>query len=116
MKVASYLETPEEVVQMEGAKGVRVRWVISDKDGAPNFAMRHFTVEPGGHTPKHSHPYEHEVYILEGEGEIFDGTGYRPFKAGDVIFVAPNEEHQFRNTGTQPLRFLCLIPLPNRCC
>ncbi len=116
MKVASYLDTPEEVVQMEGAKGVRVRWVIGNQDGAPNFAMRHFVIEPGGHTPAHSHPYEHEVFILEGEGEVLDGDTYRPIKAGDVVFVAPNEFHQFRNTGTAPLRFLCLIPIQQRCC
>ena len=116
MKVASYLETPEEEVRVEGAKGVKVRWVISEEDGAPNFAMRHFVIEPGGYTPKHRHPYEHEVFILEGEGEVLDGDRYRPFRAGDVIYVAPDELHQFRNTGQQPLRMLCLIPIQQRCC
>jgi len=33
------------------------------------------------------------------------------FEAGDVVFVPPDELHQFRNTGDGELRFLCLIPL-----
>jgi len=28
-----------------------------------------------------------------------------------VVFVAPNEDHCFINTGSGPLRFICVIPL-----
>jgi mannose-6-phosphate isomerase-like protein (cupin superfamily) len=31
-----------------------------------------------------------------------------------AVFVPPNEVHQFRNTGSGPLKFLCLIPHPLR--
>ena len=33
-----------------------------------------------------------------------------PLAAGDVVLVKPNEVHQFRNSGEQPMKFLCLIP------
>jgi quercetin dioxygenase-like cupin family protein len=95
---------------MPGAVGCKVRWLVSQDDGAPNFAMRQFEVAPGGHTPKHSHPYEHEVYILEGEGVAVEGDHEHPLRAGDVIFVRPGEIHQFRNDGQAPLKFLCLVP------
>jgi quercetin dioxygenase-like cupin family protein len=95
---------------MEGAAGCRVRWLIGEGDKAPNFAMREFEVAPGGHTPKHFHDYEHEVYVLAGKGAVIDGDKERPLAAGDVVFVAPNDVHQFRNTGTEMMRFLCLIP------
>jgi quercetin dioxygenase-like cupin family protein len=72
--------------------------------------MREFEVSPGGHTPRHFHDYEHEVYVLAGAGTIVDGDNERPLAAGDVVFVAPNDVHQFRNTGKEPMRFLCLIP------
>ena len=52
---------------MEGAAGCRVRWLIGEGDNAPNFAMRKFEVAPGGHTPRHFHDYEHEVYVLAGK-------------------------------------------------
>jgi len=28
-----------------------------------------------------------------------------------VVFVPPNEHHCFVNNGTEPLRFICVIPL-----
>ena len=48
--------------------------------------------------------------MVAGHGTIVDGEIERPLGAGDVVFVAPNDVHQFRNTGTEPMRFLCLIP------
>ncbi len=72
--------------------------------------MRQFEVAPGGYTPRHSHDYEHEVFVLEGNGVVFEGDKQHKLSAGDVVFVQPNEVHQFRNTGQQPLKFLCLIP------
>lgn len=110
MKVNHYESVASNPVEMEGASGCSVRWLLGEKDGTPTFAMRQFTVDAGGYTPKHSHPYEHEVFVLEGEGTVFEDDQARPLKSGDVVFVAPNEIHQFRNTGNQPLKFLCLIP------
>ena len=110
MQVKHHSEVPANEVTMEGAAGCRVRWLIGDADRAPNFAMREFEVAPGGHTPKHFHDYEHEVFVLAGNGVVVDGEEERPLAAGDVIFVEANDVHQFRNTGSEPMRFLCLIP------
>jgi quercetin dioxygenase-like cupin family protein len=95
---------------MEGAAGCTVRWLVGKNENAPNFAMRQFEVAPGGHTPKHFHDYEHEVYVLEGEGVVLEGDTPHPLAAGDVVYVVPNEPHQFQNTGSTPLKFLCLVP------
>ena len=110
MKIQHYEKTEQQPVNMEGSQGCQVRWLIGNKDHAPNFAMRQFEVAPGGHTPKHSHPYEHEVFVLEGEGVILEGDREHRLTAGDVIYVKPDEVHQFRNHGPQPLKFLCLVP------
>lgn len=110
MKVHSYEQVPQQPVEMEGSRGCQVRWLLGEKDGTPNFAMRQFEVAPGGHTPRHQHPYEHEVFVLEGEGAVVEGDLSHPLKAGDVVFVKPDEVHQFRNTGAAPLKFLCLVP------
>jgi len=110
MKVTPERNVEERAVDMPGASGCRVRWLIGEADSAPNFAMRRFAVEPGGFTPHHSHPYEHEIYVLRGEGEVLEGDQPHPLRAGDVVYVAPNDVHQFRNTGDAPLEFLCLIP------
>lgn len=110
MKVKAYQEVESAPVDMEGAVDCSVRWLVGEADGAPNFAMRQFEVAAGGHTPKHHHPYEHEVFVLEGEGVVLEGDEEHPLKAGDVVFVAPDEVHQFRNTSDAPLKFLCLVP------
>jgi quercetin dioxygenase-like cupin family protein len=115
MIVRGYQQVEREPVKMDGATGVHVRWLIGDREGARNFAMRHFEIEPGGHTPRHHHPYEHEVYILDGEGVVLEGETEHPFRAGDSIYVPADEVHQFQNTGDRPVRFLCMIPSQNKC-
>ena len=110
MNVNHYENIEEKPVDMDGAHGCKVRWLVSESDGAPNFAMRQFEVAPGGYTPRHSHPYEHEVYVLDGEGVVFESDVQHRLKTGDVVFVKPNEIHQFRNTGQSPMKFLCMVP------
>lgn len=96
------------------ARGVRVRWLITEETGAPTFAMRQFLVEPGGSTPRHAHGWEHEAFILSGHGVVLGEEGEKEIEAGDVVFVPPDEEHQFLNTGEEELKFLCLIPLQKK--
>ena len=94
----------------QGAEGTTIRWLIAKDDGAPNFAMRLFEVAPKGYTPRHQHPWEHEVFILSGRGVIRTAEGDLPVGPGTAVLVEPNDDHQFRNTGDEPLRMLCLIP------
>jgi quercetin dioxygenase-like cupin family protein len=110
MKVFHYNEVEAEEAKEEGASKLKVRWLITKDIGAPNFAMRLFEMEPGGHSPLHNHPWEHEVFILEGEGVVLGAGEERKFRAGDVVFVLPNEKHQFRNDGNKTVKFLCLVP------
>src|SRR5580700_6913608 len=110
MKINNYERVEAQPVQMEGAAGCHVRWLVDERDGAPTFAMREFEVAPGGYTPRHFHDYEHEVFVLEGAGIVMEGAVEHPLRAGDVVLVKPNEIHQFRNTGDRPLKFLCFIP------
>ena len=107
-----YTDVEDEFVELEGAQGVTVRWLLTDAQGARNFHMRRFTVAPGGCTPRHAHGFEHEVYVLEGKGELWDGPAgqWRPLKPGDVVLAPADEEHQFRAADDEGLVFLCLIP------
>jgi quercetin dioxygenase-like cupin family protein len=108
MNVKRSLEVSAEPV--EGVPGVTVRWLWAARDGAPTFALRLFEVEPGAATPYHSHAHEHEVYILSGQALVRGKSGGQSLGSGDTVLVLPNEEHQFVNTGLEPLRFLCAIP------
>jgi len=114
MKVVHYEQLEAAPVSMQGASGCSMRCLIGPDDAAPSFTMRQFEVVPGGHTPRHRHPYEHEVFVLDGTGVVLEGDHQHALRPGSVVFVPPDQEHQFRNTGSAPLRFLCLIPNPVR--
>jgi quercetin dioxygenase-like cupin family protein len=90
--------------------GVTMRVVIGPEEGAPYFNMRVFEVQPGHSTPHHSHWWEHEVFVLSGQGLVKTDQGDRPIRDGSTIFVPGGDLHQFRNTGDDALRFICLVP------
>lgn len=104
-------------VDAAGARGVSIRWLIAAHDeGAETFVMRQFEIGPGGWTPRHSHPWEHEVYVLAGGGAVVTPAGEeQALRPGDVVLVPPAEVHQFRADPGQALRFLCLIPARQPC-
>ena len=109
-KVVHYSQVAVDKVKEAGAEGLTIRWLITKDDGAKNFAMRFFEVARGGHTPRHSHDWEHEVYVLDGEGVVFCEGVEKKIEPGYVVFVPANTEHFFRNTGNDKMHFLCLIP------
>ena len=109
MKVSKYLD--KEPTQE--LPGVLKREVINAGDGAPNFCMRVFEVAPGSSTPSHSHPWEHEVYVLDGRGLAVNQQGETPIRRDSVVFVPPDERHCFINNGNETLRFICVIPFVN---
>ena len=94
----------------EEVPGVDMRVVIGARENAPNFVMRVFDVKPGASTPLHSHGWEHEVYILSGEGVVHSEAGETQLRTGSVVYVEPEERHSFSNVGDEPLRFICVIP------
>ncbi len=110
-KVCHYSEVPAEVVG-DTAQGASIRWLIDDAhDGAPVYALRMVEIAPGGHSPHHSHPYEHENFVVEGSGKVLiDGTWHK-LVPGDVVMVPPGADHVYENAGNAVFRFLCGIPV-----
>jgi len=115
MRLKQIDEQPSAPVGLDGARSVSLRMMIGPEDGANRFHMRHFTVEPKGHTPRHRHDYEHEVLILRGTATVVSEDGEHSAGPRTTVFVPANEEHQFRNEGDDPLEFICLIPAPESC-
>ncbi len=115
MLIRNAQEVQGKPVEMDGASAVTMRMMVGRADGAPNFAMRHFTVAPGGHTPRHSHDYEHEIYVVEGAGRVEQDGEFRDLRAGDVVYVKANATHQFVNPGPAQFKFLCMVPVTFDC-
>ena len=110
-KVVHYTEVPAQVFG-DTAPGTSIRWLIDDdRDGAPVYSLRMIEIAPGGNSPHHSHPYEHENFIVQGKGRLRIVDTWYDLKEGDVAFVPAGIVHQYVNAGDIPLKFLCGIPV-----
>jgi len=88
-------------------KGVTVRYLLHAGVGAKRIQLRLFAIEPGGYTPIERHEHEHEVYILRGRLLLKGEDKEISVGAGDAVFIASMELHQFSNFGQETAEFLC---------
>lgn len=91
--------------------GVTVRWLVSELEEGPGFALRLYEMKPGATTTAQSHYWEHEVFVLAGRGVVAGEEGEIPLGEGDVVYVPPAERHRFVNRGDEVLRFLMVLPI-----
>ncbi len=110
MKILNYNDITPVRIDNEFARSVEGRVLIGKSDGADHFCMRIFELAPGGHTPRHTHEWEHEVFVHSGSGEVLCSDEWKPVSAGTALFIQGNELHQFRNSGKESFVFVCLIP------
>ncbi|MBN1672747.1 MAG: cupin domain-containing protein [Kiritimatiellae bacterium] len=112
MKVMSLHSIEKIPVDMPGAQHVEKQLAISVADGSPHFSFRVFHIGPDGHTPYHTHPFEHLNYVIEGRGVIVAETGEtHTIAQGDFALVRPGERHQYKNTASDaPLVLICAVP------
>ncbi len=111
MHVVALEQVKKTRPDMEGAEGVYKQIPISKENGTPTFSFRVFTVEPGGHTPLHNHPFEHLNYVIEGNGVVIAEDRERELKKGDFVLVLPGETHQYRNISVNsPMLTICAVP------
>ncbi len=73
------------------------------------FELRYFELAPGGRTARERHQHAHAVVVLRGAGEVRLGEVVATLAPGDLVRVAPAEPHQFRNPGSEPFGFLCVV-------
>jgi quercetin dioxygenase-like cupin family protein len=112
MKITSLDKVEKVRMDMEGAKDAFKQVPIAKADGTPSFSVRVFTIEPGGHTPYHTHPFEHINYVIDGQGALVTEAGEeRPVQKGSFVLVLPNEKHQYKNMlPDRPLVIICAVP------
>jgi quercetin dioxygenase-like cupin family protein len=107
--IARHFLDVQEVTTLKGATGVSKRTLLGKEESAPNFYLRRFRVEAGGNTPRHSHPWEHEIYVLSGEGSVMAAGEHSALGEGTAVLIPSGEEHQI-TAGALPLEFICVIP------
>ena len=109
-KAIHYSKIKSDKVAESGAEKTEVRYLITKDDGAEHFAMRLFEMAPGGHSPLHSHRWEHEVFVLEGLCKVVCGNETVEVEPGYTVFIPPEITHNFSNESSKVVKFLCLVP------
>ena len=87
-------------------------WGAFEGDTSANGAMRvsKGTIKPGEWPhPPHQHDAEEIIHILSGEGTWFLNGEELPATAGDMVFIASQDPHTLKNTGTEPVEFLVIF-------
>ncbi len=98
-----------EAKAVAAGKDTTIQVLISAQEG-PNFALRKFSMQPGGGMPRHTNTVEHEQYVLRGQARIGIGEESYEVRQGDVVFIPEGAIHYYENTGSEPFEFLCIIP------
>ena len=61
-------------------------------------------IDPHSEIPLHFHSESEEIiFVYGGQGKAFVGDEVADLKPGTVIYLPPNVEHRFVNTGDEPL-------------
>ncbi|MCP4566155.1 MAG: cupin domain-containing protein [FCB group bacterium] len=83
---------------------------IGPEQGWENHILRVFTLGVDGHTPKHSHDWEHVNYVISGTGQVeIDGRAHQ-LTTGSFAVVPPNARHQYSNGGKEDFVMICIVP------
>jgi len=98
---------PKEVVS--AGTGTTRQVLIGPHEG-PNFALRKFSMEPGGGMPLHTNTVEHEQYVLRGRARVVIGQAVMEVEKDDVVFIPGGVPHSYEALGDEPFEFLCIVP------
>ena len=95
------------------APAVRVVHPVNPNAPAKNMGLVMFYIPPHAVLEPGSHETEETYVILEGEGTMTFGSGPRPVKRGDFVYLPPWCLHGIENTGTETLVVLICTSPPN---
>jgi quercetin dioxygenase-like cupin family protein len=110
MMIGDEKEVIASAIQSHEAKNAAMKVLISPREGWEEYVMRIVELGEGGYSPAHAHPWPHINYVLAGEGVLqMDGRD-TPVGPGAYAYVPAGTPHQYRNTGKEPLRFICIVP------
>lgn len=99
------------LIEEDGAKGVSLQWLSQDNlEKSPKFCMRKVFIEKNGCTPGRQTSWEHQIYILAGDGKLIEKTKERHVSAGDIIIIKENIFFKLENVGYETLVYLDIVP------
>ena len=95
--------------QVAAGSATHTQVLIGAEDGAPNFAMRRFTMGKDGGMPRHTNTVEHEQYVLRGRARVGIGDEVHEVGPDDVLYIPAAAPH-FYEVIEPPFEFICVVP------
>ena len=105
-----YVVSVADTKELTTPHGKRLKWLLTKEIGAPNFEMRYFEIPESAEYSEGAHPWEHEIFVVKGEGILRSGGEERVIKPGDAVFIPSDETHGFQNPWEEALGLICVIP------
>ncbi len=102
-RIANTINSPE-------VNNAAMKVLIGAREGWSDHVMRIVELAPDGYSPRHTHPWPHINYMLDGKGVLFLDGEEHPVEAGSFAYVPADADHQFRNSGKENFRFICIVP------
>ncbi len=73
------------------------------------YSLAHAVVPVGQTSIPHSLTTSEVYYILSGTGEMHIADEVQTVEPGDAIYIPPNARQFIRNSGPEPLVFICMV-------
>ncbi|MHA1887548.1 MAG: cupin domain-containing protein [Promethearchaeota archaeon] len=109
MIVKSLDDIPQEPVTMFSSTETKIQWLRRPEEST-HFMLRRFVIGSKGQIGIHSHPEEHQMFILKGPIELLNGEGKKTaVNSREFVYMPPNELHGYINPNDYEVEFLCGI-------
>ncbi|MGP1387098.1 MAG: cupin domain-containing protein [Thainema sp.] len=73
------------------------------------YSLAHAVVPIGQTSVPHSLTTSEVYYILSGTGEMHIADEVQTVEPGDAVYIPPNARQFIRNSGPEPLVFICMV-------
>jgi quercetin dioxygenase-like cupin family protein len=108
--VGNMKDLEAKILKSDLVKNASMKVLVGAQEGWDDYVMRVVELGVDGYSPKHQHPWPHINFMIEGTGIVMiDGVDHE-VSAGSYSFVPENTIHQFRNTGSEMFKFICIVP------
>ena len=105
------LRRNSEIDSIQGNEGTKIKQYFHPHNtlNGINYSLAEFTLEPGKKSKLHKMKSSEIYYILEGKGDLKINDETYQVKKDDSVYVPPNSKQVIGNTGSENLRFLCIV-------
>lgn len=105
------LRKNSEIQSINGNEGTKIKQYFHPHNtlNGINYSVAQFTLKPGKRSKLHKLTSSEIYYILNGSARLnVDDESYE-LEKDDSVYVAPNSKQFIENTGSENLRFLCIV-------